>query len=221
MILSERTVSILKNFATINPSILIREGSDLRTISPQKTILARVQVEEDFPQDFAISDLSKFLSVLSLFQSPELEFGEKALTIKSAQQKLTYFYADVSTFVSAPATEIKFPKTDVEFDLKAADLQKVLRAGQVLQLPEFIFGGDGETVSVRAGNFANPTADSFSIELGETPETFQAIFKLENAKMLHFDYTVSLSSKGISRFVNETEQMTYWLAVEKDSTFGQ
>ena len=75
MKLSENTISILKNFASINQSILIKSGSKIRTMPKLKTILAQAEVEEVFPKDFAIYDLNQFLNGLSLHQDPELDFS--------------------------------------------------------------------------------------------------------------------------------------------------
>ena len=74
MKLSDSTLSVLKNFSTINQSILFKQGKRLRTISVMKNILAEVTVEEEFPKDFGIYDLNQFLNGMGLHQSPELDF---------------------------------------------------------------------------------------------------------------------------------------------------
>ena len=67
MKLSKETLSVLKNFATINGNILIKSGDRLSTISAQKNVMASVSVKETFDRDFGIYDLNEFLGVYSLF----------------------------------------------------------------------------------------------------------------------------------------------------------
>ena len=73
MKLSDKTLVILKNFAGINNSILVKRGDSLRTISLAKNILAEANIKEEFPRDFAIYDLNQFLNGLGLHQDPELD----------------------------------------------------------------------------------------------------------------------------------------------------
>jgi len=217
MNLSDTTLAVLKNFSSINSSILFREGNVVRTISPQKTIMASATIDETFNRDFAIFDLPRFLGVLSLFDKPELVLNNNDVTIVSDKRKLVYTYADASTFVTPPAKDITFPLADISFELKHEDLQKVQRAANVLQLPEIVVSGNGSTISLKAYDSKNPTADSYSSVIGETDINFNAIFKNENLKILPNDYTVDISSRGISRF--NSSKVTYFIATEATSTF--
>ena len=214
---SDNTINVLKNFSSINSSMLFRSGNVLRTISPQKTIMAKAEVDESFERDFAIFDLPRFIGVLSLFDKPDVRVGEKEATIAADKKKLVYVYADPSTFATPPSKDVTFPIAEINFTLKAADLQKVQRAGQLLNLPEIAVSGDGSVISLKAYDSKNPTADSYSADIGETEHTFNAIFKNENLKMIQNDYDVSISSKGISRFI--APKITYWIATEATSTF--
>ena len=54
MKLSEKTLNLLKNFSTINQSILFKKGSSLRTISVMKNILAEAVLEDEIPRDYGI-----------------------------------------------------------------------------------------------------------------------------------------------------------------------
>jgi len=218
MIFSEKTLSVLKNFSTINSSMLFRKGNIVRSISQQKTILAKEQIDENIERDFAIYDLSRFLGVLSLFNAPEIVLGENSATIVADGQKLVYVYADASTFATPPDKELTLPVPEVMFNLKSADLLKVQRAGHVLQLPEVAVAGDGSTIRLKAIDTKNPTADSFSIDVGETDQTFNVVFKSENLKMLPNDYDLSITSKGISRF--EYGTLVYMVANEASSSFN-
>jgi hypothetical protein len=217
MILSDVTIGVLKNFSTINPSLLFRKGNVIKTISPQKTILARAEVLEHFPRDFAIYDVPRFLGVLSLFNTPEISFGEKEATITDDNRKLTYVYSDATLFTTPPEKDVSLTNPDIVFDLSAVDLQNVLKASAVLQLPEVVVYGDSGSIFVSSDDTKNPSTDSYEVEVAPTDKIFKAIFKTENLKMFHNDYEVSISSKGIAQFTSN--KLTYWAAVESHSTF--
>jgi hypothetical protein len=218
MKLSENTINVLKNFATINPSLLVKPGNALTTISPQKSIFAKATVEESFPRQFAIYELSKFLGVLSLFKEPDLDFGDKQLTIVAGRQSVSYTYADPDMIVSPPSKDITFPSADIEFDISQEELQRVVRATAVLQLPDIAVVGNGQKVQVTATNAKNPTTDVFSIDVGESDKTFNVIFKADNIiKLLSGNYNVKISMKGLSQFTSDN--ITYFVATEVSSNY--
>lgn len=218
MILSETTLNVLKNFSSINPGILFRPGNTVRSISAHKTVLAKAEVDNTFDKECAIYDLSRFISALSLFDKPEVTFGDNSVSISSDQSTLKYVYADPASIVTAPTSEFALPAAEVTFTLKADDLSKVQRGGAVLQLPEIIVSGDGNTITLSAANTKNPTVDGFSIVIGSTDKTFNVIFKSENLKMMQNDYTVELTSKRIAKF--DAAGLTYWIAMETASSFA-
>jgi len=214
MKLSENTINILKN-----PSLLVKPGNVLSTVSPVKSIFAKATVEENFPSQFAIYELSKFLGVVSLFNEPELDFGEKQMTIISGSQSLNYTYADPSMIVTPPEKDINFPEPDIEFNITQEELQKVVRATGVLQLPDIAVIGDGSTLKMSSTNSKNPTTDVFNIKVGETAKTFNMIFKAENIiKLLSANYNVKISSKGLALFTADT--IRYYVATEANSSFN-
>ena len=135
MKLSERTLQILKNFSTVNQSILVRPGNIIKTMSPLKTIVTRAEVEETFEHQFAIYDLSRFLGVISLFNEPEFEFTSTYVTITSGKQRVNYTYASETMVPAPPSKDINFPDTEVEFTLSSEALSTIARAGSVLQIP--------------------------------------------------------------------------------------
>ena len=219
MKLSENTINILKNYAVINPSLLVKPGNVLSTVSPVKSIFAKATVEENFPLQFAIYELSKFLGVVSLFNEPELDFGEKQMTIISGSQSLNYTYADPSMIVTPPEKDINFPEPDIEFNITQEELQKVVRATGVLQLPDIAVIGDGSTLKMSSTNSKNPTTDVFNIKVGETTKTFNMIFKAENIiKLLSANYNVKISSRGLALFTADT--IRYYVATEANSSFN-
>ena len=217
MKIDTNTVSVLKNFAKINPSIVVQEGNTLKTISPNKTIMAKANVTTQFDKRFAIYNLDRFLSTLSLFENPELIFGDRSVVISDNNKTTNYTYAEESTVAKVPEKEINLPSIDVSFRLTNENLKDVERAAAVLQLPEIVVSGDGSKVYLQAADSKNPSGDVYSIAIGETNKTFRAIFRSENIKIIPGDYDVSICSRGISLFKgNETE---YWIAVESTSTF--
>ena len=221
MKLSDSTVNLLKNFSSINQSILFKEGSKLRTISVMKNILVEATVSEEFPKDFGIYDLTQFLNGLSLHQSADLDFTkDEYVVIKEGRMRSKYFFADPTVIVSPPEKEITLPSEDVEFVLTSQQLEKLKKASSVYQLPDISVVGDGETIKLVARDKKNDTSNDFAIEVGETDETFTFNFKEENLKVLPGTYDVVVSSKLLSRFSSQNCDLVYYIALEPDSTFG-
>lgn len=210
------TVNVLKNFAKINPSIIVQEGNVLKTISPNKTIMAKATVPTEFNKRFAVYDLNRFLSVLSLYNDPDLEVDEKFIYMKDSSEQGKYQLSDENTIVKAPEKEINLPSVDVNFTLKNEDLTKVEKAAGVYGLPEIVVFGDGKKVYLKAADSKNPGSE-YSVDIGDTDKVFNAVFKFENIKILPGDYQVTISSKGISKFVGVEAE--YFIAVEQHSTF--
>ena len=217
MKITTNTIAILKNFAKINPSILIPEGNTLRTISPSKTIMAKATVDTTFPQRFAVYNLDRFLSTLSLFPDPDLEFGDRTVVISDGKQKISYVYAEENTITKAPEKEIVLPSEDVKVTITEAQMRDVEKAASILGMPELLMEGDGTTVRLQAADSKNPSGDTYSIDIGSTDSVFKAIFKIENIKTIPGDYDVTISSKGISHF--RQGKVEYYIAVEQSSSF--
>ena len=211
------TVNVLKNFAKINSSIVVKEGNVLKTISPLKAIMAKATVNTYFEKPFAIYSLDRFLSILSLFNDPELDFGESSVTIHDDSRSTVYVYADDSTIIQPSNKKIVLPSVDVEFTLLNDNLKSVEKAAAILQLPEIVVVGDGESVSLQAADTKTPSSDTFSIRLGSSESTFKAVFKSENMKIIPDDYRVAISSQGLSYF--KSDVVEYWIAVEQHSSF--
>ena len=216
MKLSNETITLLKNYSTINPSVLFKQGNTLATISPQRSIFAKANITEDVPRQFAVAELNKFLGVLSMFKDPELNFNDNHVEICSGSKKVRYTYADVSAIITPPEKELKFPEAEVEFELKADDLNAAVKALSVLSLPELAITGDGENVMIQAISSKNSTADNYSQVVATADKKFRAILKTENLKLLNKDYKVSVA-KNIVKF--EADDITYFVAVEANSTF--
>ena len=215
MKLSEQTVEVLQNFSTINQSLLFREGRTLRTVSPQKTVLAEVEVGDEFAQDFGIYDLGQFLSALSLVENPELDLGDNGMTISDGNgTSLNYRYADASMLVTPPEKALTLPDINAAFKLSSNVLRDVLQGARVLGLPEIIVKCVDEVVTIEAGDSKNSSMNSYSKKVAIADEDFTHIFKVDNMKMMMLDYNVEISSKGISKFSTEDGRVTYFVATE-------
>lgn len=220
MKLSSNTTNILKNFSQINQSILIKQGNKLKTISVMKNILAEAEIEEDFEADFAIYDLNQFLSGLSLYDSPDLEFGDSYLTIRDGRRRAKYFFADPSVIVSPPEKEISLPSKDVCFTVATQQLDKLLKAAAIYQVPDLSAIGRNGKIELVVRDKKNDTSHEFSEEVGETDQDFSFNFKVENIKIIPGTYDVVISSKLLSEFTNKNTDLKYYIALEPDSTFG-
>ena len=221
MKLSESTVSLLKNFSSINQSILFKEGQKLRSISVMKNILVEANVSEEFPKDFGIYDLNQFLNGLSLHSSPDLDFdNEQYVVIKEGRSRSKYFFADPSVIVAPPEKEITLPTEDVCFILTSQQLEKLKKAASVYQLPDISVIGENGVIKLVARDKKNDTSNDFSIVVGETDTEFVFNFKEENLKIVPGNYDVVVSEKLLSRFQNQNIDVTYYIALEPDSTFG-
>ena len=221
MKLSDKTLTLLKNFSSINQSILFKKGSSLKTISVMKNILAEATIEEDLPTDFGIYDLNQFLNGLGLHQNPDLDFqNEGHVVIKEGKSRTKYFFADPQVIVTPPDKEITLASEDVSFELSTSHLDKLLKAAAIYQLTDLaVVGADG-VVKIVVRDKKNDTSNDFAITVGETNDTFSFNFKVENIKILPGTYDVVVSQKLLSRFTCRDYDLTYYIALEPDSTFG-
>lgn len=221
MKLSDNTLTLLKNFAGINQSILVKQGNKLRTISIAKNILAEAEITEEFPREFAVYDLNQFLNGLSLHQDPDLDFTDNSyITIREGKRRVKYFYADPNVIISPPEKEIKLPSEDVCFQLESGSLEKLVKAAGVYQLPDISAIGDAGVIRLVVRDKKNDTSNEYSIVVGETDEQFTFNFKVENiSKIVSGAYNVVVSRKLLSQFTNTKHNLSYWIALEPDSTF--
>ena len=221
MKLSDKTISVLKNFSSINQSILFKEGSKLRTISLMKNILAEATVTEEFSKDFGIYDLNQFLNGLSVHQSPELDFANDGyVVIREGGSRSKYFFADPNVIVTPPEKEITLPSEDVCFELSTSVLEKLLKAAAVYQVPDLSAIGENGVVKLVIRDKKNDTSHGHEEVVGETNSEFVFNFKIENIKVLPGTYDVVVSQKLLSRFTSKNHDLIYYIALEPDSTFG-
>lgn len=218
MKISDKTFDVLKNFSSINQSLAFKAGNVVRTVSPQKNILAQAVVSESFPQDFAIYELNQFLGLKSLFEDPEFTFSTNSVTLNEGSSKANYTFADPSMITTPPEKNLELPTQEVTFKMTKEDFRKTINGAHQLQLSEVVVRGRNGKVSLVATDIDNPSSNEFDVEVGTTDKDFQFVFKADNLKFLSGDYDVNISSKGIAHFKGETVQ--YWVAIESNSTFG-
>jgi len=222
MKLETRTIQVLKNFSSINQSLLFTKGKTLTTVSPQKTTIAKANIKEEIPTTFAIYEISKFLGVLTLFDTPDIEIEDKQAVIKAGQQKVQYTFADPRMIVSPSDKLLSWlendvPEPEVTFRVTSDILQNVFKAMGVLQLPEFAITGEDGSLFVEGIDSKNPSENNYRLEVGSTEYTFRSIFKFENMKLISGDYTIGVCSTGLGVF--EGNDVSYWITSEANSYF--
>lgn len=222
---SKDTVTVLKNFASINDGIVFRKGNTLRTCDASKQVLAETTISETVPSDFAIFDLNRFLSVLSLHDDNtdiELDEGDKSVFLKSNRKKTVYRLCDLTMVKNAPEKSINMPTPDVTFTLSADDLDTTLRSASVLGTPHIAVKSDGEKIFVAQLDNKNTSTHSSQIEIADgNGKKYTMLFKTENMKMIPGTYDVSISFKGIANFKNKEKNLQYWVATEIGSSGEQ
>lgn len=219
MQIEQSTLSVLKNFSTINSSIMINPGSVLKTISPNKSIMAKAKIKQNIEDQMAIYDISNFLSAISMFESPILDFNEDnsiKITSKNDNRGIRYLFADPRTIVAAPDKELTVNNPSVTFKLTNKSITNVVKALGILNLPEIAIVGDGNKLTIQAVDSKKSQVSSYYDEIGVTDKNFVAYFKSENVKIIPNDYEVKIAP-GISHFISE--DIEYWIAVEQNSKF--
>ena len=219
MKLSNETVSVLKNFSTINQNLVIKGGNKIATMSAMKNIVANAEVIEDFPQEFAIYDLNEFLSAISLFSKPELEFENDfvMITEEGTSTSLKYWYSDPSV-VTTPTKDITMPECEVKFNLSSDTLSTVTKAAAVIGAPDMAL----ESGSLKVTDKKNDTANNYALDLDvdSQSDNYKFWFKVENLKLIQGSYDVQVSSKNISHFKNSTGNVEYFIALEPESAYN-
>ena len=225
MKLSNETVSVLKNFATINQNLMVKEGSSLATMSAMRNIVAISTVKETWPTDFAIYDLNEFLAALSLFEKPDLEFHDDFVVITENGNVLKYWYSDPSV-VTTVSKEITMPECEVSFSLENGLLSNVQKAAAVIGVPDMALESvDSGVALLKVTDKKNATANDYAVKIDVNNNndgknlTYKFWFKVENLKLLSGTYDVGVSSKSISHFVNKNVDVQYWIALEPESKY--
>lgn len=224
MKLSNETLTVLKNFGTINQGIFFKQGKTLKTVSSHKNILAEVSIKEEIPADFGVYDLNNFLSVVSLHKDdPSFEFDEKHVVIvgNKGRSKIKYRFCEPTMIVTPPEKQFVMPEAEIKFTLSSEDFDWVLRAASVLSSPHIAIESDGKKISIVTLDLQNDAAHTDALEIADgNGNKFKMIFKTENlTKVMPGSYDVSISSKGVSHFKNKTLPLQYYISTEAGSKF--
>lgn len=224
MELTEKTLQVLKNYASINPNVVISQGNTIKTVTEAKNLLSRAELDVEFPVTFGVYDLSEFLSVVSLLDSPRLDFKDSHVLISDGvgRSRIKYFYSDPD-ILTTPTKDIIMPESQVKFTLDRETLHRIKRAASVLGHGEMSVSSGGGVIVLSVIDNNDKTSNVFSIDVDGTfdSDKFNFVFNISNLKMIDGDYDVSISSKLISHFVNKETSIEYWCALEKSSTYGE
>lgn len=222
-VLSEDTINVLKNFATINPNLVFTPGQKVKTISEAKTIMAQADIVEDMPKEFGVYDLNEFLSVYNLVEQPSLEFEDKSVLINGANNQVVRYFFSETEILTTPQKDIQMPDAELGFTLTDEILNQIRKAAAVLGHTELSLKGDNGVITASVVDTKDNTSNSFSYELDRDNacvESFNFIVSIPNLKLLPGDYFVSISSKLISNWTNNNYPIEYFIALEKNSSFG-
>ena len=220
MKLSSETLNLLNNFSTINSGITVKAGNQISTVSAMKNIFAKAVIDETFEQEHSIYDLSEYLGAVSLFDTPDFEFNGESVNVVEGDNSVTYYYADPQMVIS-PQKDITMPEPEISFDLDDEVLTSLLKASSVLSLPDMVLASDGQTVTLTVKDKKNSTSNVYSRTVAQgNGSTFEMFLRMENIKVVDGDYTVYVSSKGISHFVAVNKGVEYFIALEPDSKYG-
>ena len=223
MKLSNDTLNVLKNFASINQGILFKKGKTIRTVSSGKNIMAEATVGEEIPTEFGVYDLNNFLSVLSLHkEEPTIDFEDNNVLISGLQgrSKIKYRFCASHMIVTPPEKPIAMPDPEISFELSAEDFDWILRAANVLSSPHIAIESYGEKIFATTFDVMNDASHTDSLDVYKgNGDKYRMVFKTENFKMLAGGYDVKISSKGISHFKHKTSAIQYWIATETGSSF--
>ena len=222
MKISGNTLEVLQNFSNINNGITVNVGNEIKTISPMKNIFGKAIVEDNFTSEFSVYDLPEFLATISLLgNDAEFEFGENSVNISGNGASATYNYAESSMIIAPPEKDITMPNPEIVFDISTELLSKLQKASSVLSLPDLVLESNGTVVTLTVRDKKNPTTNNFSeVIMDGDGQTYSMNFKMENIKVVKDEYTVYVSSKGLSHFVAKNKGLEYFIALEPDSTFG-
>lgn len=216
--LSQQTKEVLKNYSTINGSILIREGSQLKTINTGENIIALYDCNEVFPETFAIYDLNQFLAGLSLFQNTALEFNNaEYLTIRGDGRSAKYYFSDPEiTLKTAPDRKVNFPGSDMEFSITANQLEALRKATNVYGIPDLVFTtNESNVITLSLCDRENETSHVYAQEIiGENTGTHELVMKMENVNLVPGDYDVKISSQLITQWNHTRLPLVYYIALE-------
>jgi hypothetical protein len=217
---SKNTLTILKNFASLNSNLLVKPGNVIKTITPSKTGMAVATVEEQFDVEFGIWDLNKFLGVISLFNSPTFTFGEKSVKIKNGGDSVVNYFYSEPRLLSVPTKDVNMPEVNVSVVMTEKNYNELQRAASVMQLPDLSFKSENDKIMAMVSDLSDPTTNSYKVCVCDdySGVDFLFNFKIENVKILPGDYTINFAKNIVGEFVNKNINLKYWFAMESTTS---
>ena len=221
--ISNDTLSVLRNFSSINPNVVLKPGQQVKTISEAKNILAVADIVEDFPTEMGIYDLNEFLSVVNLVNDPQLNFADNYVDVVGGSSKVKYFFSD-SSILTTPQKDITMPDCEVQVSFTDETLSQIRKAASALGHNEMSISATNDAVNIKVFDSKDSSANIYNIELandaGYKEDQFDFVINIANLKLLDGDYEVKISSKLISEWKNTTKPVTYYIALEKNSNYN-
>jgi hypothetical protein len=221
---SKNTLTILKNFSSLNSNLLVKPGNVIKTITPSKNGMAVASVEENFDVEFGIWDLNKFLGVVSLFNNPTFTFGEKSVKIKNGGDSVVNYFYSEPRLLSVPTKDVNMPSVNVSTTLTEKQFSELQKAASVMQLPDLSFKSENSSIVAVVSDISDPTSNSYKVVLQESWDgpDFVFNFKMENIKILTGDYSINFAKNVVAEFVHKTIALKYWFAMESStSKYGE
>ena len=215
MKLSENTLAVLKNFASINSGVVLNAGKVQKSISPEKSILVEAQLEDDIPSKFGIYDLNQFLGNVTTLGNPDLAFSDNAVMMNDGDIAFNYYSCSPNLIVSPPDKELKLKQTDVSFTLTNAILSKLLKLASMNNLTHLSVVGKNGEIRLQTHEKANDTSNYASFKLNDySGDDFTASFKVDNIKLIAGDYDVEIQLGAFAKFVSKNAKIKYFIALE-------
>ena len=217
---SKNTLTILKNFSSLNSNLLVKPGNVIKTITPSKTGMAVATVEENFDVEFGIWDLNKFLGVISLFNNPTFAFGEKSVKIKNGGDSVVNYYYSEPRLLTYPTKDVNMPKVDISITLTEKNFNELQKAASVMQLPDLSFKSDDDDIVAMVSDLSDPTSNSYKVVVGsgDVLPDFLFNFKMENIKILPGDYKINFAKNVVGEFIHQSIPVKYWYAMEANTS---
>jgi hypothetical protein len=217
---SKNTLSILKNFSSLNSNLLIKPGDIIKTITPSKNGMAIAKVDEKFDVEFGIWDLNKFLGVISLFSTPSFDFGQKSMKIKNGGNSVVNYYYSEPRLLSVPTKDVIMPEVNVSITMTDKQFSELQKAASVMQLSDLSFTTDNGQIVAMVSDLGDPTTNTYKVVVEEkyNGTEFLFNFKMENIKILPGDYKINFAKNVVGEFVHKTISLTYWFAMEANTS---
>ena len=219
MKLSDNTLSVLKNFSSINSGLVLRQGNVQKTMSPEKSILVEAELEDAIPSQFGIYDLNQFLGNVSTLENPDMTFTDSSVLMNDGTITFNYYSCSPNHIVSPPDKELKLKQTDVSFTLTNTLLNKLLKLAAMNSLTHLSVVGKNGEIRLQTHEKANDTSNYASFKLNDYDgDDFIASFKVENIKLVPGDYDVEIQLGAFAKFTATSgvlkDKIKYFVALE-------